>query len=89
MGTNNVLSSAQLRYCLAEDIRLESAKATVNNYIDSHVDRFNGMVSDYNSRCGQFRYRKGALESARGEVERFRTEISVRGPRAFSECTRV
>lgn len=83
VGTNNVLSGAQLRYCLAEDIRLESAKAAVNNYIDSHVDRFNGMVSDYNSRCGQFRYRKGALESARGEVERFRTELQSQGRERF------
>lgn len=87
VGTNNVLSSAQLRYCLAEDIRLESAKAAVNNYIDSHVDRFNGMVSDYNSRCGQFRYRKGALESARGEVERYRADLQSEGRGRFSTGT--
>lgn len=86
-GTNNVLSSAQLRYCLAEDIRLESAKATVNNYIDSHVDHFNGMVSDYNSRCGQFRYRKGALESARSEVERYRADLQAEGRGRFSTGT--
>jgi len=84
VGTNTVLSSPQLRYCLAEDIRLESAKAAVNNYIDSHVDRFNGMVSDYNSRCGQFRYRKGALESARSEVERFRADLQAEGRGRFS-----
>lgn len=86
-GTNNVLSSAQLRYCLAEDIRLESAKAAVNNYIDSHVDRFNGMVSDYNSRCGQFRYRKGALESARSGVERYRADLQAEGRGRFSTGT--
>jgi peptidoglycan hydrolase-like protein with peptidoglycan-binding domain len=83
-GTNIVLSSAQLRYCLAEDIRLESAKAVVNNYIDAHVDRFNGMVSDYNNRCGQFRYRKGALESARSEVERYRADLQAEGRGRFS-----
>ena len=87
VGTNNVLSGAQLRYCLAEDIRLESAKAAVNNYIDSHVDRFNGMVSDYNSRCGQFRYRKGALESARSEVERHRADLQAEGRGRFSTGT--
>lgn len=87
VGTNNVLSSAQLRHCLAEDIRLESAKAAVNNYIDSHVDRFNGMVSDYNSRCGQFRYRKGALESARSEVERYRADLQAEGRGRFSTGT--
>jgi|JI8StandDraft_1071087.scaffolds.fasta_scaffold01373_2 hypothetical protein len=84
VGTNNVLSSAQLRYCLAEDIRLESAKTAVNNYIDTHVDRFNGMVSDYNSRCGQFRYRKGGLESARSEVERYRADLQTEGRGRFS-----
>lgn len=83
-GTNTVLSSAQLRYCLAEDIRLESAKAVVNNYIDAHVDRFNGMVSDYNNRCSQFRYRKGALESARNEVERYRADLQAEGRGRFS-----
>lgn len=87
VGSNNVLSGAQLRYCLAEDIRLESAKAAVNNYIDSHVDRFNGMVSDYNSRCGQFRYRKGALESARSEVERYRSDLQAEGRERFSTRT--
>ena len=87
VGTNNVLSSAQLRYCLAEDIRLESAKAAVNNFIDSHVDRFNGMVSNYNSRCGQFRYRKGALESARSEVERYRADLQAEGRGRFSTGT--
>lgn len=88
VGTNHVLSGAQLRYCLAEDIRLESAKEAVNNYIDSHVDRFNGMVSDYNSRCGQFRYRKGALESARSEVERFRSELQSQGRDRFLTAPR-
>lgn len=87
VGTNNVLSGAQLRYCLAEDIRLESAKTAVNNYIDSHVDRFNGMVSDYNSRCGQFRYRKGTLESARSEVERYRADLQAEGRGRFSTGT--
>ena len=87
VGTNNVLSSTQLRYCLAEDIRLESAKKAVNSYIDAHVDRFNGMVSDYNSRCGQFRYRKGALESARSEVERYRADLQTEGRGRFSTGT--
>jgi hypothetical protein len=59
VGQNTVLSTAQIRYCLAEDIRMDGAKAAVNNYIDSDVERFNAMVADYNSRCGSFRYRRG------------------------------
>src|SRR3546814_1009207 len=60
VGQNLVLSSEQIRYCLAEDIRMDGAKSAINNYSDYDVDRFNAMVADYNSRCGSFRYRSGA-----------------------------
>ena len=69
LGRDLVLSAAQIRYCLAEDIRIDAAKGALDNYIDSDVDRFNAMVADYNSRCGSFRYRRGALESARRDVD--------------------
>lgn len=81
IGTNNVLNYAQLRYCLAEDIRIGAAQTVVNNYIESDVDRFNAMVADYNSRCGQFRYRRGSLESARSDVERLRLTLQAEGRR--------
>lgn len=83
VGTNNVLTSAQLRYCVAEKIRLDAAEGAINNYNDTHVDRFNEMVADYNGRCGQFRYRSGALESARSEVERFRGALEADGRARF------
>lgn len=83
-GSSNVLTAPQIRYCLAEDIRIESSKAAINNYLDSDVNRFNGMVSDYNNRCGHFRYRKGTLESARSEVERYRADLQLEGRRRFS-----
>lgn len=82
-GTNNVLTSAQLRYCVAEKIRLDAAEGVISNYNETHVDRFNEMVADYNGRCGQFRYRSGALESARSEVERFRGALAADGRARF------
>lgn len=84
IGTNNLLSYAQLRYCLAEDIRIGAARTAVNNYVESDVDRFNAMVADYNSRCGQFRYRRGSLESAKSDVERFRSTLEAEGQRRFT-----
>ena len=78
-GQGHSLSISQIRYCVAEDIRVNGARAAVNNYNDSHVDRFNAMVADYNSRCGQFRYRRGALESARQDVEPYRNELQAEG----------
>jgi peptidoglycan hydrolase-like protein with peptidoglycan-binding domain len=73
-----------MRYCLAEDIRMESAKSALNNYIDSDVDRFNAMVADYNSRCGSFRYRSGALESARRDIEPYRSQLQSEGRSRFA-----
>ena len=83
VGQGHSLSIPQIRYCLAEDIRLDGARGTVNNYNDSHVDQFNAMVADYNSRCGQYRYRPGSLESARRDVEPYRSELQSDGRNRF------
>jgi peptidoglycan hydrolase-like protein with peptidoglycan-binding domain len=64
---------------LAEKIRLDAAEIVINNYINSDVERFNGFVANYNSRCGEFRYRQGALESARRDVEPYRAQIQLEG----------
>jgi len=84
VGQSIVLSTAQIRYCLAEDIRMDAAKAVVNNYIDSDVDRFNAIAADYNSRCGNFRYRSGALESARRDIEPYRGQLQAEGRNRFA-----
>ena len=83
VGRNNVLSTAQIRYCLAEKIRLGAAESAINNYVDTDADRFNGYVNDYNSRCGEFRYRQGALESARSDVEPYRSQLQAEGRSRF------
>lgn len=84
VGQDLVFSREQIRYCLAEDIRMEGAKSALNNYIESDVDRFNAMVADYNSRCGSFRYRSGALESARRDIEPYRSQLQSEGRSKFA-----
>jgi hypothetical protein len=79
VGQNLVFSSEQIAYCVAEDIRMEGAKSSVDNYSDSDVDRFNAMVVDYNSRCSNFRYRRGALEGVRSSIEPYRSELYSEG----------
>lgn len=83
VATNQVLGPSQIRYCLAEDIRLDAAKGALNNYVESDVIRFNAMVADYNSRCGQFRYRRGSLESAKSEIESIRALLQSEGRSRF------
>lgn len=84
VGRDHVLGAAQIRYCLAEDIRMEAAKGSLNNYSDSDVDRFNAMVADYNSRCGAFRYRSGSLELARSDISPFISDLRAEGVLRFS-----
>lgn len=84
VGQDLVFSTPQIRYCLAEDIRIEGTKSALNNYIDSDVDSFNAMVADYNSRCGSFRYRSGALESARRDIEPYRSQLQAEGRNRFA-----
>jgi hypothetical protein len=75
VGRNNVLTTTQIQYCLAEKIRMDAAKSALDNYSSSDVSRFNTLVSDYNSRCGEFRYREGTLDHARSEVEAYRSTL--------------
>ena len=85
VGSGNVLYGTQIQYCLAEDIRIEAANPRVDSYDGDAVDRFNAMVADYNSRCSSFRYRAGALEGARREVEQFRGQLEIDGRSRFPE----
>jgi peptidoglycan hydrolase-like protein with peptidoglycan-binding domain len=80
---------AQIRYCLAEDIRIEGAKAALNNYSDSDVDRFNAMVADYNSRCSSFKYQtnnrgRNDLNSAQRDIEPYRSQLQAEGRSRFT-----
>ena len=73
VGENNILSVAQIRWCLREDIRIEVLRPTPTT--NSQIDQFNAVVTDYNSRCGSYRYREGTLTRAQREVERVRAQI--------------
>ena len=83
VGTGITLSPNQVRYCLAESIRMDGARSAVNQYLSTDVDHFNAMVADYNSRCGSFRYRSGTLESVKSEVEAGRDRLWAQGAWRF------
>ena len=89
VGQDLVLSREQIRYCLAEDIRIDGAKSALNNYIDADVDRFNAMVGDYNSRCSSFKYQtnnrgRNDLNSSQRDIEPFRSQLQSEGRSRFA-----
>ena len=84
IGSDLVLTPAQVRYCVAEEIRIDGAKAAVNDTNNDDIARFNDMVTDYNQRCGSFRYRRGVLDGAHRDVEPYRSQLVSEGQRRIS-----
>jgi hypothetical protein len=81
------LSRNELRYCLAENVRLESIRQGIDVGSGADVDAFNQRVDDYNSRCGAYRYQKEDLESVQQEIERARFRLEQEGKSRFRERT--
>ena len=74
VGKNNVLSTAEIRWCLKHAIRIDIIR-TYSSNTQSAVDAFNLIVDDYNSRCGAYRYRTGSLSRAKKDIEPERYKI--------------
>ena len=83
VGSDLVLTGNQIRYCLAEDVRLSTIKNAIDNYSQYEVKRFNGAIEDFNSRCSSYKYKRGTLESIQGEV------ISIHAPLVLEALERL
>jgi hypothetical protein len=83
VGTKHMLGPAEIRYCLSEHIRIDAARGVLNHYVKSDVNRFNAAIADYNSRCGEFLYKPGSLETARSKVESNRAALEAVGRSRF------
>jgi hypothetical protein len=77
--SNYTLKQAEIRYCLAEDIRLNAAKGEVSKTSNYEISFFNKMIADYNNRCGKFSYSPEDLERAKSEIEPIRAELESEG----------
>ena len=73
VGDDNILSIAQIRWCLREEIRIEALRPILTT--DLQIDQFNLVVDNYNRRCSSFQYRKGTLARAQQELEKMRAQI--------------
>jgi len=73
VGTNNVLSVPQIRWCIREGIRIEAMRDVIDS--NEEIGKFNRIVVDYNSRCGSYRFRQGSQSRAERDVEPYRSQI--------------
>jgi len=79
VGTDVILSESQIRYCLAEQIRVDAARTAIDEYSQYSVDFFNSMIASINSRCSSYRYRERDMTASRGIVEAHRNELWQQG----------
>lgn len=78
-GSGRVFNQSQIKYCLSEKIRISAWEGLLDEYSETSVDAFNAAVNDYNTRCSNFRYRAGTLESVSAEVEANRYALTMQG----------
>lgn len=83
VGTDLILSRAQIRYCLAEGVRLDAARGTLNPQRKSDTKRFNKYVADYNARCSSYRYHRQDLDKATHDVQERQYEYENEGLARF------
>lgn len=77
VGTTLIHSQAEITYCLSEKIRIDTMETMVDDRSAAHIRNFNWRVSDYNSRCANFRHRRSDMDRARGAVEANRTSLQA------------
>ncbi len=79
VGEGLGLSTAQLRYCLAQGARIDGGRKAVDTTSGAEINRFNSLVEDYNARCSKFRYYPSAMQAVKAEVEARRTDLEAEG----------
>jgi hypothetical protein len=65
-GRDRLLSVAEIRWCLREDVRIEVLQQRLAYH---EPQRLNLMMGEYNRRCTRFRYRDRELELARYDID--------------------
>lgn len=83
IGADLVHGPGELRYCLSEDVRLEAARAAVDD--NAGVARFNKMIADFNARCSHYKYKEDELAAAQRQVALDTPALQVEGRGRFAQ----
>lgn len=68
-----VLGLPQLRFCIRQGERLDIARTLVES--SEQQIAFNSAVTDFNSRCGSFRYDEQDMSKVRSEIDQIRGDL--------------
>lgn len=82
IGSGNLLSRANIRYCRYQKARLKSIEGDLRSPYET--DEFNKLADDYNARCSNFRYQENDLRVVEEEARSKATLLSQDGRRLTS-----
>jgi len=82
LGSGNLLSQSNIRYCGYQEERFKAIKTDLRN--SQEVSAFNAVVDDYNSRCGNFKYRGDDLQIVTAEVSKKSEDLAAEGRNILS-----
>jgi hypothetical protein len=74
-----LLPEPQVRYCLAQGIRLQGAAKAVNTASAEESRRFLALADDYNPRCGDYKPAPGVTNAVKERVEARRIVLEGEG----------
>jgi len=75
----HILTQAQVRYCLAEGVRIDGMKEILDNYSQSEIDNFNSYVNVMNKRCENSRYYISDKTKVDNQIESNRAKLKNDG----------
>lgn len=84
LGRGLLLKPPQIRYCIAQGIRLGSAAEHAEGLSVDDAAQLQSMFDDYEGRCAEYRFQAGAFDAARRDVETRRAVLEHEGLQIFA-----
>jgi|GEM_PF-4715198 len=81
--SGQMLNEGEIRYCIAQGIRLRSANALRGMLSPESLGDLKMLFADYDARCGEYSYEDGAFERARVYVEARTEQYAEEGAGLF------
>jgi len=82
-GYGAELSLPEIRYCVAEKIKLQAIEVKIDNTSDEQINKYNSMIKDLNNKCGQYQYHENDLSTATNDVESHKVELIEKALKEF------
>jgi TonB family protein len=77
VSRGKLYSAPQIRYCLAESIRIEAVRDVLDKSEPGSVDAFNAKIADFNGRCASYRFYESEMFFVKREVDEHRVRLQA------------